>query len=269
MRRLSGEKPLIGRALGASRVGRGAALAALCVLALAACGTERTGDKDGSRAGHEDRVEAASPAASRAASGDVESDDVESDDAEFLAFMGLMTSLAEPCLPDVPVPEPPSEPDKDTHTDTDPGTDPGTDTGTDTGTDPAGQPTAAPPEPSLPDEPPPADEPRDPEAARKEVELSGVEKCDARIHARRITKALKRTPDPTPRQVGEVLRGLGYIDERVHGPRRSGESVEFTLDLRVMGGRLCLSGAVSGTRTVVEPYGASEEVGCLDVRRSH
>ncbi|MFF4834897.1 hypothetical protein [Streptomyces sp. NPDC001315] len=39
----------------------------------------------------------------------------------------------------------------------------------------------------------------------------------------------------------------------------------FTLDLRVMGGQLCLfGGGASGTRTVVEPYGASVEVGCLD-----
>ncbi|MPY52661.1 hypothetical protein FPZ41_30440 [Streptomyces sp. K1PN6] len=99
------------------------------------------------------------------------------------------------------------------------------------------------------------------------MELSPVEKCDARIHTRRITKALKDTADPTPGQVGDVLRGLGYIDERVHGPQRSGERVEFTLDLRVMGGQLCLSGGVTDARTVVEPYGASEEVSCLDVRR--
>lgn len=123
------------------------------------------------------------------------------------------------------------------------------------------------PELSVPDEPPPTDEPRDPEAAKKEVELSSAEKCDARIHARRITKAFRGTPDPTPRQVREVLRGLGYIDERIHSPQRSGESVEFALDLRVLGGQLCLFGSVTGTRTVIEPYGASVEVGCLDVQR--
>ncbi|MEV6593083.1 hypothetical protein [Streptomyces acidicola] len=248
MRRLSGEKPVISRilrpSLRPSRARRGAALAALCALTLAACGTERAGDED-TKAGRDDRVGAGSPTASRAGGGDADSSD-----AEFLAFMELLTSLAKPCLKDVPVPEPPAEQEQEPEPDT------------------AGPPTAALPEPSLPDEPPPAGEPRDPESARKEVELSPVEKCDARIHTRRITKALKDTADPTPGQVGDVLRGLGYIDERVHGPQRSGESVEFTLDLRVMGGQLCLSGSVTGARTVVEPYGASEEVGCLDVRRS-
>ncbi|WP_199924809.1 hypothetical protein [Streptomyces sp. NRRL WC-3725] len=40
-------------------------------------------------------------------------------------------------------------------------------------------------------------------------------------HARRITNALKKTPDPTPHQVKEALRRLGYLDERVDGPRPS------------------------------------------------
>ncbi|GGN79449.1 hypothetical protein GCM10011579_063930 [Streptomyces albiflavescens] len=204
----------------------------MCALALAACGTERAGDRS-PKAGLDDRVEAGSPAPSPA----------DSEGAEFLPFMELLVSLAEPCVKDVPAPELPDEPD------------------------PAEPPTEPVPELSVPDEPPPTSEPRDPEAAKKEVELSSVEKCEAGIHARRITKALKGTPDPTPRQVREVLRGLGYIDERIHGPQRSDESVEFTLDLRVMGGQLCLSGSAKGTRSVIEPYGASPEVGCLDVQR--
>lgn len=67
----------------------------------------------------------------------------------------------------------------------------------------------------------------------------------------------------------DVLRGLGYIDLRIHGPQRSGESVEFTLDLRLLGGELCLSGKVTGTRTVTDPYGGSPEVACPDVQRLH
>ncbi|NGO13321.1 hypothetical protein G5C60_38420 [Streptomyces sp. HC44] len=101
------------------------------------------------------------------------------------------------------------------------------------------------------------------------MDLSSVEKCTAGIHTRRITKALKNTPDPTPQQVRKTLHDLGYIDERLHGPQRSGESVKFTLDLRILGGGLCLSGSTTGTKTAIEPYGAtaSEEISCLDVQR--
>ncbi|MPY52619.1 hypothetical protein FPZ41_30220, partial [Streptomyces sp. K1PN6] len=133
MRRLSGEKPVISRilrpslrlSLRSSRARRGAALAVLCALTLAACGTERAGDED-TKAGRDDRVGAGSPTASRAGGGDADSGDADSGDAEFLAFMELLTSLAKPCLKDVPVPEPPEEPEPDT----------------------AGPPTAALPEPS-------------------------------------------------------------------------------------------------------------------------
>ncbi|OKK06979.1 hypothetical protein AMK26_10865 [Streptomyces sp. CB03234] len=97
--------------------------------------------------------------------------------------------------------------------------------------------------------------------------MSAVETCAASHHARRITKALDGTSDPTPSHVEDALRGLGYLDERIHGVRRSGEKVTFVLDLRVMGGQLCLSGSTTGTRTAIEPYGASVEVDCADVRR--
>ncbi|MGW5277038.1 hypothetical protein ACWEQP_31760 [Streptomyces sp. NPDC004044] len=43
--------------------------------------------------------------------------------------------------------------------------------------------------------------------------------------------------------------------------------MEFTLDLRVMGGQLCLSANVTGARTVIYPYGAPAEADCPDVRR--
>lgn len=248
MKRLSREKPLFIRLPLPSLVRRGAALAALCALALTACGTERAGGNRDPKAGQDDRVEAGSPAASRPAETrrGSEEDEDEYGSPEFFAYMELLTSLAKPCLPDIPLPPLETDPD-------------------------AEEPQTTPlPLPSLPEKPP-SEETRDPGAARQEVALSSVEKCDARIHARRITKALEDTTDPTPRQVGEVLRGLGYIEERIHGPRRSGESVEFTLDLRLLGGQLCLSGRVTGTdtgtRTVFDPYGASPEVSCLEVRR--
>lgn len=99
-----------------------------------------------------------------------------------------------------------------------------------------------------------------------EVALSGVEKCAARAHAHRITDALKTTPDPNPQQVEDALRGLGYLDERVDGPRRSAGGVGFPLDLRIMGGQLCLDGTVTGTKTAMVPYGASPQVTCQEVR---
>lgn len=235
MSRLSREDPRISRVRRPSRVRRGAALAVLCALALAACGTDRVSDRD-QKTGPNERGEASSAAPSRAGS-------KESEGPGFLAFMELLNSLAGPCLKDLPAPGPPKEP-------------PG----------PARPPTAPMPELTGPDEPHPTGKPRDPETATKEVELSSVEKCQARIHARRITKALKSTPDPTPRHVGKLLRGLGYIDERIHGPQRSGESVVFTLDLRVLGGQLCLFGGVTGAKSHIEPYGASVEVGCVDVQ---
>lgn len=74
------------------------------------------------------------------------------------------------------------------------------------------------------------------------------------------------TADPTPQKVRTALVGLGYIDERIHGPERVGERVTFTLDLRVLGGELW-HGRTGSSTTVVESYGASPEVECLDVRR--
>ncbi|MFE7244207.1 hypothetical protein [Streptomyces sp. NPDC057580] len=212
---------------GRSHVWRGTALAALCALALTACGAERAGDGD--------RIEAGR--------GDAEPGAAEPGDSGFLAFMELLLSVAEPCQADLPSQAPPVEPT------------------------PTAPPTAPLPELTLPAEPPPTGEPRTDETAKGKVELDSVEKCEAPLHARRITKALNRMPDPTPSRVREALRGLGYIDERIHGPQRSGKTVEFILDLRVMGGQLCLSGSVSGARTAIEPYGASPEVGCPDVRR--
>ncbi|MEU0641343.1 hypothetical protein [Streptomyces umbrinus] len=248
MRRLSRENHRIRRTRRPSRVRRGAIPAALCALALAltACGSERAADKD-QKAGGDDRVEAGSTATAPATPSPIDSSDPESSDPDFLAFMELLVSISEPCLKYEPTEEPPMEPPEEP--------------------DPTEPPLTPLPEPLPPDATPPPVEPIDPDDARKEEELSPVEKCDARVHSRRIAKALKGTPDPTPRQVKDVLRGLGYVDLRIHGPQRSGESVEFTLDLRLLGGQLCLSGKVTGTRTVTDPYGGSPEVACPDVRR--
>ncbi|NNN38385.1 hypothetical protein HLK59_50530 [Streptomyces sp. S3(2020)] len=98
--------------------------------------------------------------------------------------------------------------------------------------------------------------------------MSSAEKCEAPLHVDRITKALKKNPDPTAAQVAKALHGLGYIEERVHTPRGTAGPVEFTLDLRVMDGQLCLSGSTTGTRTIIEAYGGSPEVECQDVRRT-
>lgn len=206
----------------------------MCALALAACGTERAVGTDLKTA--PDASGGTSPAAPSPTWA------MESEDAEFLAYMQLLLSLARPCLKDSPEPSP--APPEET---------------------PFG------PGEELPTLPlpgsPPSGKPRDPQAATKEVELGPEEKCEARIHARRITKALMSTPDPTPEEVGKVLRGLGYLDKGIHGPQRSGKSVVFTLDLRMMGSVLCLFGSVTGAKSRIEPYGASEDVGCLDVRR--
>ncbi|MFF0080713.1 hypothetical protein ACFYR1_13585 [Streptomyces canus] len=93
-----------------------------------------------------------------------------------------------------------------------------------------------------------------------------MEQCEADVHARRITRALQNTADPAPEQVRTTLVGLGYIDERIHGPERAGRRVKFTLDLRVQGGELFLDGRTGGGTTAIEPYGASPKVECRDVR---
>lgn len=228
------------------RAFRGAALTSLCALALAACGTERPGegaDGDHGKAAAGVGAKAPSTAPPRTAT-----DEEEEEGAEFLPFMKLLTSVAEPCATRL-LPTPlPTEPTEEA-----PGEAP---------------PTTPLPELSLPPEPPaPPSEPRDPEAAQRETELSPIEKCAARNHERRITEALGDLPAPTPQQVRTVLHRLGYIDQRIDGPRRSGDTVEFTLDLRLMDGELCQSGSVTGTRTVIDSYGGSAEVGCTDVKR--
>ncbi|MFJ3667506.1 hypothetical protein ACIPSE_13740 [Streptomyces sp. NPDC090106] len=232
--------------------GLSVALAGLCAMALAGCGTERAG---GSGAGPEaSAAPRARAEAARQAEESGKGDDA-SGGSEFIAFMELLNEVAEPCLPDLPAPPPPAAPEGEG------APEPGT-------LDPEALekgPREAPlPElPALPEEPPPGG-PVDP---RAEAELSSVEECDARQHIRRITAELDGTADPAPGEVGAALRRLGYIEERIEGPRRSGGGVAFTLDLRLMGGRLCLDGTATAGRTVVEPYGAGPDADCSGVAR--
>ncbi|MGW5277039.1 hypothetical protein ACWEQP_31765 [Streptomyces sp. NPDC004044] len=109
----------------------------LFALALAACGAERAGGSD-SKAAPGARAEAASAAPSRAGA----------EDAGFLAFMDLLNSVAKPCEKHLPPAGPVEEPPA------------------------SGPPTTPLPELPVPQEAPPTGELRDPEAAKKEVELS-------------------------------------------------------------------------------------------------
>ena len=218
-----------------------AALTALCGLTLAGCGNEQADTRAKADVDHVRAGSSGSPSARPDPADD------ESGDSEFIAFMMLLNTVAEPCLPELPTAVPPEESEAMEEIPSD---------------------APRPDELPLPDEPPPSSEPRDPEEAFQEIELSSVEKCDAEQHVRRITKALAAgTADPAPGDVDAVLRGLGYIEERIDGPQRARGGVEFTLDLRVMGGSLCLSGTTTGTKTTIEPYGADVEVACTEVRR--
>lgn len=220
------------------------ALGGLCALVLTACGTERAGDGDGNPMG-EPAGRAGAVSATPHPVGSAEPTDTEG--ADFLPFMEHLLSLAEPCMKGLPT-APPEDPED--------GSEPTQFTG--------------PPPALLPeDEPTPTAEPRDPSAAARETQLSSTERCEARIHSRRITSALADTPAPSPLQVRQTLHDLGYIDERIHGPHRSGDTVKFTIDLRLLGGELCLDGTTGSGGTVVEAYGGSTEVECMEVRRRH
>ncbi|NEE05450.1 hypothetical protein G3M58_03275 [Streptomyces sp. SID7499] len=76
--------------------------------------------------------------------------------------------------------------------------------------------------------------------------------CAGHLHEERVTQALWDLKDPSPADVRTVLNDLGYIDERIHGLRKSGRATRFSLDLRDRGGRLCMAGSAAGSRTVVD-----------------
>lgn len=238
MNRLSREKSRCGSSLPV-------VLGTLCALALTACGTERVGDGDtlAEPTGRDAAVTTTPLPASSAEPGETEG-------PGFLPFMELLLSLAEPCVKDEqpPLPDPSDlaeEPES------------------------VAPPTDLPPEPPLPTDPLPTEQTGDPVDPRQNLELSSLEKCEADIHDRRITKALTTTPATTPEQVRRTLHTLGYIDERIHGPELMAGRVKFTLDLRLLGGSLCLDATTAAGRTRVESYGASVEVECRDVRRRH
>ncbi|MFF9120025.1 hypothetical protein ACF09Y_31385 [Streptomyces massasporeus] len=102
-------------------------------------------------------------------------------------------------------------------------------------------------------ETPPSDavEPIAPTAG-PEVELNARGWCAGHLHEERVTRALWDLKNPSPTDVGTVLNDLGYTDERIHGLRRSGTAIRFSLDLRDRGGRLCMAGSAAGPRTVVD-----------------
>ncbi|WP_234325514.1 hypothetical protein [Streptomyces sp. NRRL S-146] len=102
-------------------------------------------------------------------------------------------------------------------------------------------------------ETPPSDavEPIAPTAG-PEVELNARDWCAGHLHEERVTQALWDLKNPSPADVRSILNDLGYIDERIHGLRKSGTATRFSLDLRDRGGRLCMAGSAAGARTVVD-----------------
>jgi hypothetical protein len=103
----------------------------------------------------------------------------------------------------------------------------------------------------APGEVPPTD-PIEPGAPTgPETELNDRDRCASVHHEQRIIEVLQKVSEPTPAKVREVLNGLGYIDERIHGLKQDGEATRFYLDLRENGGRLCEAGRAAGVVTDV------------------
>ncbi|MCX4981293.1 hypothetical protein [Streptomyces sp. NBC_00572] len=233
------------------RVG-GTLAAALCALALTACGTERAGGEATAGAAMVAKP-TATPTEARPDPMDDPGLTAEEQEAA-VAFMSLVIEVAAPCeegSEGFPVAPPSPEPERPGQVETQ----------------------GPPPRPAdsgvpvpLEDAPPPADTSWNFERVRQEVELGDVEKCAALRHGRRIAKALDGTGDPTATHVEKALGEIGYnLDYRLHGPTESNGKIEFTLDLR--GGELCLDGTYDGTRTTFDPYGVHPAVYCTDVKR--
>ncbi|MFF0558458.1 hypothetical protein [Streptomyces sp. NPDC004266] len=131
--------------------------------------------------------------------------------------------------------------------------------------------------PTAPVEPPPgatvkpppggAVEPGAPTAG-PEVELDARDWCAGVQHEQRVAEAVLKLEQPDPAQVRKVLNGLGYIDGRIHGLKRSGAVTKFVLDLRDKGGRLCLDGTAKGELTEVEACVAPAD-GAFDIANIH
>ncbi|WP_318212836.1 hypothetical protein [Streptomyces sp. SJL17-1] len=136
---------------------------------------------------------------------------------------------------------------------------------------PEGEPPTAPvePPPGTTVEPPPggAVEPVAPTAG-PEVELDAHDWCAGVQHEQRVAEAVLQLKQPDPAQVRKVLNGLGYIDERIHGLKRSGAVTKFAIDLRHKGGRLCLDGTANGELTEVDACAAPTD-GPFDIANLH
>lgn len=228
MKPLSSTRTRAARPARLTRIDGRAVPLALCAVVLAACGSERRSGEQEGKDGAGSRSVAAR---------------TPSEGPEFIEFMELLDSVEEPCVPQAPAtvaPEP-SEP---------------------------GRPRTAPtPLPTLPSTPPAPDAtgPREPP-------------CGSGTERRREVRGPRPHP-PDHRRPGEDARshpgpGRGSV-ARPRLPRRarrrsrrSAGRVGFTLDLRIMGGHLCLDGTVTGARTAVLPYGASPRGTCREVRRS-
>ncbi|WP_233624392.1 hypothetical protein [Actinoplanes sp. ATCC 53533] len=79
--------------------------------------------------------------------------------------------------------------------------------------------------------------------------MNDRDRCASVQHEQRVVEALQKVSEPTPAKVREVLNGLGYIDERIHGLQQDGQATRFYLDLRESGGRLCEAGRAAGAVT--------------------
>ncbi|MFI8827969.1 hypothetical protein [Streptomyces sp. NPDC053431] len=201
------------------------ALAALSALALTACGTEGA-DASGAPAapGTASPSRSASPAPSAPAP------------EPELAFMGMLLDVARPCGPDLPA-EPMTPPPVDGA--------------------PGRKPPRQPAGPLPVDSSPPG--PAKPADPSWEGELNSLEQCAGRLHTARVTKELDRLGDAAPPRVRAALNGLGYIDGRIHGLRRTGTTTTFRLDLRSMGGLLCLKGSTGPGGTTLKAFALSPE----------
>lgn len=121
-----------------------------------------------------------------------------------------------------------------------------------------GGPPAAPQEP-LPVEEIAPDGTRRPSvdpSPQPELELNAADRCAGNLHVERIVHELWTVEDPTPAQVRKILNDLGYVDERIHGLKRSGTATRFHLDLRFRGGSLALDGSADAELTEIDMFEA-------------
>ncbi|MFE5210284.1 hypothetical protein [Streptomyces sp. NPDC056600] len=92
------------------------------------------------------------------------------------------------------------------------------------------------------------------DSAQSGLELSPYEWCAGHRHVQRVTQSVAAIEKRTPEGVRAALNDLGYVDERILGPERTGGKIHFLLDLRVDGGELCLWGEVGGGEPYVELF---------------